>query len=439
VTYSDSYSGGSSVRSAIINDNEATSFNLTLNGPGNISFYWKVSSESGWDFLRFIVNGVDIASISGAVSWVQYSYSLTNNIQYLIKWVYIKDSLGSSGLDCGYVDYIRLNSTTSSNQTQELSTILDSNVNFINDPTNPWTSHTESKVGANSLKAQSSTAQKTAIKTTITEKGVLSWWWKTSSSSASFYFSEDEYGFDDIEKYDNGTQWQYSKYAKDLDLSEDFYFVLNPGSSNNYGLLDGVIFTPCDPISNIVAPFSMERGEYVTVSWWGAEGQTISIYLITSTQNITLTTKEYSYSYGGSYSFNVPNQAELGKTRILIMQKDLPINSFYSSEIEITISYAWVTPLIIVAIAFAVISGLVIIKNKQKISRVAPNFSASGEIGGISQISNSSSTPSVIGMIRNAFSQSNNLPKAIPVRYTKSSEELIGRRVEVFGVTYRRT
>jgi alpha-tubulin suppressor-like RCC1 family protein len=75
--------------------------------PTQISFWWKVSSETGFDKLEFLVNGVVQATISGEVDWQQRIVPLPVGSP-LLQWRYSKDGSGSIGQDAGWVDQISL-------------------------------------------------------------------------------------------------------------------------------------------------------------------------------------------------------------------------------------------------------------------------------------------------------------------------------------------
>ncbi len=77
----------------------------SVTGPGPLSFWWKVSSESGYDYLEFYTNGVRVTRISGEADWRQLNYALGSGDQVL-RWRYMKDSGGYSGWDCGWVDQV---------------------------------------------------------------------------------------------------------------------------------------------------------------------------------------------------------------------------------------------------------------------------------------------------------------------------------------------
>jgi len=70
-----------------------------------ISYYYKVSSESGYDYLSFYIDSVLQNQWSGEVAWAQSTSSVTAGL-HTFKWVYAEDSYISSGSDCGWVDNI---------------------------------------------------------------------------------------------------------------------------------------------------------------------------------------------------------------------------------------------------------------------------------------------------------------------------------------------
>ena len=77
----------------------------TVMGPGTLTFWWKVSSQSGSDRLRFQVNGIAQNNINGEIDWVQRTYSLAAGTN-ACRWRYIKDASGSAGQDRGWVDQV---------------------------------------------------------------------------------------------------------------------------------------------------------------------------------------------------------------------------------------------------------------------------------------------------------------------------------------------
>ena len=90
-------------RSAAIGHNASSTMTLTLVGACDFTFDWKVSSASGDDYLRWYLDGVEMARISGTGgTWQNVSVSVPTG-DHIIKWTYSKNGNGTSGADCGWV------------------------------------------------------------------------------------------------------------------------------------------------------------------------------------------------------------------------------------------------------------------------------------------------------------------------------------------------
>ncbi len=101
------YYGGDVASSGGISNSQETWMQTTVTAAAGdkVSFYWKVSSQSG-DYLKFYIDGQYQTGISGEVDWQKKSYSLSAGSRTL-KWVYSKDSSGLAGDDCGWVDFVQ--------------------------------------------------------------------------------------------------------------------------------------------------------------------------------------------------------------------------------------------------------------------------------------------------------------------------------------------
>jgi YD repeat-containing protein len=78
-----------------------------IDGSGTVTFWWKVSSEEGSDYLEFWLDGVrQSGSISGSVDWEQKSFTVGAGT-HTFKWRYSKSGSGYAGDDCGYVDWVQ--------------------------------------------------------------------------------------------------------------------------------------------------------------------------------------------------------------------------------------------------------------------------------------------------------------------------------------------
>lgn len=72
-----------------------------------ISFYRKVSSESGYDFLEFYVDGNELGRWSGNKDWEKVSYPVSAG-NHRFSWIYAKDEATSAGFDAAWIDNIQL-------------------------------------------------------------------------------------------------------------------------------------------------------------------------------------------------------------------------------------------------------------------------------------------------------------------------------------------
>ena len=95
--------GTEEYQSAAIGNSASTSMSLSLDGPYDLTFSWKVSSESGYDYLRWYLDGTEKSKISGTGgTWQNVPVSVPAG-EHTIQWTYSKDSSSASGSDCGWV------------------------------------------------------------------------------------------------------------------------------------------------------------------------------------------------------------------------------------------------------------------------------------------------------------------------------------------------
>ncbi len=101
------HSGGWAARSGAVSHNQYSQMQVTVNcgTGGTMSFWYKVSSEQSYDFLRFSVDGVQIAEWSGEVGWAQYNHPVTGG-NHTFTFRYLKDVSVVNGSDAGFVDDI---------------------------------------------------------------------------------------------------------------------------------------------------------------------------------------------------------------------------------------------------------------------------------------------------------------------------------------------
>ena len=76
--------------------------------PASLKFWWKVSSEAPWDFLRFRIDGAETPEargISGERAWEQKIIFVPAGT-HVLSWAYSKDGSTSKGDDAGWIDKV---------------------------------------------------------------------------------------------------------------------------------------------------------------------------------------------------------------------------------------------------------------------------------------------------------------------------------------------
>jgi hypothetical protein len=102
---------GDSAKSGIITHQQRSVMQTEVTGYAKVTFMWKVSSESAYDYLVFSVDDTVIHSISGNVNWKEEVCEISAG-PHTLKWEYIKDGSVNYGEDCGWVDRVQIIQTT---------------------------------------------------------------------------------------------------------------------------------------------------------------------------------------------------------------------------------------------------------------------------------------------------------------------------------------
>jgi len=108
ISASTKYEGAYAASSGAINNAQKSEMYIEGQVLSNdtISFYRKVSSESGYDFLKFYIDDVEIGSWSGNKDWAKVSYPISAG-NHRFSWAYEKDEASISGLDAAWIDFIQ--------------------------------------------------------------------------------------------------------------------------------------------------------------------------------------------------------------------------------------------------------------------------------------------------------------------------------------------
>jgi hypothetical protein len=99
----DRHSGPAAARSGAVTHGEESWLEAAVSGPGLLSFWWKVSSETNWDHLEVHLDGELRDIISGEVDWRRGTLEVPAG-EHAVRWRYSKDENLSVGFDHGWLD-----------------------------------------------------------------------------------------------------------------------------------------------------------------------------------------------------------------------------------------------------------------------------------------------------------------------------------------------
>ncbi len=92
-------------QSGRISDDHFSILQTRVVGPGTLTFWWKVSSEAGYDYLKFSGTAGSQFAISGETDWQQQTVPIAGGSQ-TFTWVYDKDTSVANGQDAAWLDEI---------------------------------------------------------------------------------------------------------------------------------------------------------------------------------------------------------------------------------------------------------------------------------------------------------------------------------------------
>lgn len=171
--------GGSAAQSPAMADGQSSWLRASVTGPGTLWFYWKASSQTGGDFLEFLLDDVRQAEISGEVDWQARMIPVPAGV-HTITWQYRKNGAGSGGADCGWVDHVIFSNPVLLGEALDNADLI-----FASGGDSAWFSQSETWVSG-SAAAQSGpleNQQSAWIQTTVCGPGNLSFFWKVSSEA----------------------------------------------------------------------------------------------------------------------------------------------------------------------------------------------------------------------------------------------------------------
>lgn len=164
----------------------------TVTGPVVVSFWWRVYSDIGLDFLEFRVNEEIVEEITGygdtefdPTPWTYVSYTITNVGPVNLKWNYTRDPLFSSFSGFGRLDQVRFVYGPSVSLAQALNTAGSFAAWTTGGNANQtfWAGQTNISHG-DGMSAESGALkelQESWMETTVFAVTNVSFWWKISS------------------------------------------------------------------------------------------------------------------------------------------------------------------------------------------------------------------------------------------------------------------
>ena len=105
-TSAPTHDGLGAAQSGSITNSQETWLQTSVNGPGRLTFWRKISSEPDYDFLELYIDGVlQPGRISGEVDWQKQTNTIPAGT-HTLRWRYQKDIADSGGADAAWLDEV---------------------------------------------------------------------------------------------------------------------------------------------------------------------------------------------------------------------------------------------------------------------------------------------------------------------------------------------
>ena len=182
----DTHDGVDAAESGDINDAQQSWLETTVTGPAFISFWFRLSSEAGYDFFRFSIDGEEFWYSDGTHAWRRLGFYVPPGI-HTARWNYTKDYIDSVGFDRLWVDQVAVEG-----EQQFLSTVLDNaNLDWQMPGLGPWVMQDRRTIdGTDALISPIylSHGRSSSIETPVMGPGTVSFAWTVSSETNADYF-----------------------------------------------------------------------------------------------------------------------------------------------------------------------------------------------------------------------------------------------------------
>lgn len=107
-------------KSGAIGGSQSSNMSITLNVAQNDSviFMKAVSSEQGYDYLKFYIDNIMVAQWSGVDNWTREAFYVTAGT-HTFRWTYTKDPVYDDNMDCAWIDNVIFPPFNSTNAIEE--------------------------------------------------------------------------------------------------------------------------------------------------------------------------------------------------------------------------------------------------------------------------------------------------------------------------------
>ncbi|HZR18168.1 MAG TPA: immunoglobulin domain-containing protein, partial [Verrucomicrobiae bacterium] len=101
-----SHDGVASAQTGPVDSQQDTGMQTPVTGPGALSFWWKASSHTNFDFARFLIDGSEANKISGETDWDPQVYFLPTG-SHTLRWTFTNVAGFFSLTNGAWVDEVR--------------------------------------------------------------------------------------------------------------------------------------------------------------------------------------------------------------------------------------------------------------------------------------------------------------------------------------------
>lgn len=106
------YYDGDAAQSASVDDYQNSYIQTTVTGPGLVSFYWKITSDTAkwnWNYMYLYINDSYYDYIGGNADWSHLAIPLGAGT-HTLRWEYNSSYYYTPGYDCGWLDKVEFTS-----------------------------------------------------------------------------------------------------------------------------------------------------------------------------------------------------------------------------------------------------------------------------------------------------------------------------------------